>query len=329
MNLAFTLCSINYLAQAHNLYNSIQRTNPDWKFVIGVVDRNTKDVDLSGIPCEIVWVDALSIDGFGEMVDRYTIVELLTSVKPFYFEWLMNRNPEMENIVYFDPDIMVLRSLDTMAVQLKQYDILLTPHMTTPIEDNLLPKELHVKQTGIYNLGFLAIHRTDNSMAMLHWWQRRLRDLCLIELSRGLFVDQLWMDLVPVYFDKVLIDKNPGYNMAHWNLHERRLVKNPDGYYVNGRPLVFYHFSHYSPSHPGEIAAYHTRFSFATRPDIVELYETYKQGLVGALYFELKKIPCYYVQNEQKKRRKRDWENFLRMALPKSVKGKIKSLLKK
>jgi hypothetical protein len=164
---------------------------------------------------------------------------------------------------------------------------------------------------------------------MLKWWEDKLRHDCIIDLTRGYFVDQLWMGLVPAYFDKVLIDKYAGYNMAHWNLHERKLIKKADGYYANEVPLVFYHFSHYMPAKPDEIAAFHNRYTFNTRPDVVDIYKVYHESLMRWKYFELKKVVCYYMRDEKKKKRKRTMENFLRQALPPKLKGKLKKFVKK
>ncbi len=328
-NIAFTLCSINYLAQAKTLFESIKQTNADWKFIIGLVDKNDKNTDLSFLECEVIEVEQLAIPGFDKMVKQYTIVELLTSAKPFYFEWLFNKYADAEVVVYFDPDIMIFQPLTKLENSLKQFDIMLTPHYTTPINDTCLPTELHVMQTGIFNLGFIAVKRSANSFNMLAWWQSRLKDQCLIDLSRGLFVDQLWANLIPAYFNKVLIEKYPGYNMAHWNLHERRLEKINGEWFVNGQPLIFYHFSHYSPAHPEAIAGHHNRYNFVTRPDLVEIYEVYKESLIRYHYFDLKKIPCFYLNDEKKKKRKREIETFMRMALPDKLKGRIKSLLGK
>jgi hypothetical protein len=311
------------------LFESIRQTNPSWKFIIGLVDKNDQNTDLSFLECELVTVEELAIPGFDAMIQRYTIVELLTSAKPFYFEWLLHHYPGAGNIVYFDPDIMLFQPLTRLEESLEKYDIILTPHFTTPINDDKLPTELHVMQTGIYNLGFIAVKRSDNTMAMLHWWQSRLKDQCLIDLSRGLFVDQLWMNLAPAYFDKVLVEKYPGYNIAHWNLHERRLEKINGDWYVNKELLVFYHFSHYSPAHPGYIAGHHNRFDFATRPDLCEIYDRYKESLIRFHYFDLKKIPCHYLHDEKRKKRKREMETFLRMALPDTMKGRIKRWLGK
>lgn len=329
MTLAFTLCSINYLAQAKTLFESIKKTNPAWQFIIGLVDNNTLNADLSFLDCEVVTVDKLNIPGFESMMQHYTIVELLTSVKPFYFEWVLNRYTDATNVVYFDPDITIFQPLTRLENSLATFDIVLTPHFTTPVNDKYLPTELHVMQTGIYNLGFIAVRRSANTMAMLHWWQNRLKDQCLIDLSRGLFVDQLWANLIPAYFDKVLIEKYSGYNMAHWNLHERTLEKKNGEWLVNGQLLIFYHFSHYSPAHPEAIAAHHNRYNFSTRPDLIEIYDQYKESLIRHHYFDLKKIPCFYLNNEKKKKRKRELETFMRMALPDKLKGRIKSLLGK
>jgi hypothetical protein len=324
VNIAFTLCSVNYLAQAKTLFESLGQTNPEWQFVIGLVDKQDKNTDLSFLGCDVLPVEELAIEGFNKMVQQYTIIELLTSVKPFYFEWLFNHHPAVENIVYFDPDIMIFQPLTALQKNLEHFDIILTPHFTHPIDDTCLPTELHVMQTGIFNLGFLALKRAANTFNMLHWWQSRLKDNCVIDLSRGLFVDQLWANLVPAYFDKVLIEKKPGYNMAHWNLHERRLEQKNGEWLVNGEPLVFFHFSHYNPGQPQIIAAHHTRYNFETRPDLVEIYDRYKASLLRYHYFELKKVPCFYLNNEKKKKRKREWETFLRMALPDTLKGRIK-----
>lgn len=294
-----------------------------------MVDKNNKSIDLSFLECDVIEAEKLAIAGFDAMVEKYTIIELLTSVKPFYIEWFFNNYKDAEAVVYFDPDIKIFQPLTRLEESLQQFDIVLTPHFTTPINDVCLPTELHVMQTGVFNLGFIAVKKSNNTIAMLQWWQSRLKNQCLIDLSRGLFVDQLWANLIPAYFDKVFIEKYPGYNMAHWNLHERSLEKINNEWYVNNQLLVFYHFSHYNPAHPDSIAGHHNRFNFTTRPDLEEIYNDYKQSLLRYHYFNLKKIPCFYLHNEKKKKRKREIETFMRMALPDKVKGRLKNLLGK
>jgi len=329
MNVAFTLCSINYLAQAKTLCDTFQKNNPSWKFILGLVDKNVNNVDLSFMGCEIIEVEQVKIDGFQGMVDQYSIVEFITAVKPFYFTHLFENNSDYDKIIYFDPDIVVLQPLTDLENKLDQYDIVLTPHFTSPIKDNLQLTEKHVFSTGVFNLGFLAVKRSANTMEMLKWWEDKLRTECILDLTRGYFVDQLWMNLVPAYYDKVLIDKYPGYNMAHWNLHERTLTETDKGYMVNGVPLVFFHFSHYHPGRPEQIATFQTRYSFDNRPDIKSLFKFYTDALIANRYFEYKKVPCYYMRNEGQKQFKKSVKGFLRQVVPLRVKMIASSLLKK
>ena len=60
----------------------------------------------------------------------------------------------------------------------------------------------------------------------------------------GLFTDQRWVDLAPAFFDDIAIVRDPQYNVATWNLTHRRATGTaPYDIQINGRPLVFYHFS--------------------------------------------------------------------------------------
>ena len=62
-----------------------------------------------------------------------------------------------------------------------------------------------------------------NTLYMLHWWKERTYNMGYQRLEKGLFVDQLWMNLVPVLFESCNVLNHPGYNMGPWNLHERKL----------------------------------------------------------------------------------------------------------
>ena len=66
MTIAFTICSLNYLAQARTLGDSLRRTNPDLQYFVGLVDR------LDGVEFEtgyepdypLVEVHTIGIQGF-------------------------------------------------------------------------------------------------------------------------------------------------------------------------------------------------------------------------------------------------------------------------
>ena len=93
MTIVFTICSINYLAQARTLGDSLKSTNPDILFFIGLVDiLEGVSFDESFIPkYPMIEIDKIGIDRFDEMADRYDITELNTAVKPYYFTYFFIR----------------------------------------------------------------------------------------------------------------------------------------------------------------------------------------------------------------------------------------------
>jgi hypothetical protein len=288
----FTLCSTNYLAHAKTLGDSIRQQHPGYQFVIGVVDRIPDDLPSSfWSPYELIPVEDLAIAGFDEMVGRYDVVELNTAVKPFYIEHFYRRDPSVEAVIYLDPDILVCSSLEPLVDTLRAHSIIVTPHSCTYDDsDTAVYYEEGMLRSGVYNLGFLATARGETTSALLRWWQRRLRDRCYYAPGSGVFVDQLWMTLAPLYF-AVHVEKNPGYNMCYWNHFERQLSRQGERYVVNGEhDLVFYHFSSYSPDKPDQVTVrkMSRTASFDERPDLRPIYDEYRERLLKNGYAAVK-----------------------------------------
>ena len=298
MTVVFTLCAANYLAHAKVLGDSLTEHNPNLQFIIGLVDRLPKDLNPSKwSPYEIIPVEQLDIKTFSEMAERYDIVELSTAVKPFYIEDLYLRESSVEAVIYLDPDILVFGSFDRITTKLHTYNLVVTPHSCT--FDNTptnLYYEVGMLTTGVFNLGFLGTSRTETTFAFLKWWQIRVRDYCYYAPGSGVFVDQLWMILAPLYFTGVHVEKDPGYNVCYWNLFERNLSHQDGRYFVNDKAdLVFYHFSSYRPEQSEVMTArtQSVRMSFSERPDVKAIYDEYRVRLLGAGYDCVKDLPWF------------------------------------
>ncbi|WP_259016478.1 glycosyltransferase [Emticicia fluvialis] len=305
MTLAFTLCSVNYLAQAHTLGDSLKKHNPDFRFVIGLVDKlDTKDIDTSKLPdYPLLELDKIQIADLPGMCERYDITELNTAVKPYYLDYFLRNNPEATNIIYFDPDIIVFDKLTHLEESLQKYDIVVTPHTTTPYNDTKWQNEEDIVNTGVFNFGFVAIRRSDSARKMVDWWCQKLEKECLIDLCNGLFVDQHWADFFPVYFDNVLINKHLGYNVAYWNLHERICTEKDGKWFINNSTaLQFFHYSGYLIAKPNEVSKYQNRINFEDRPDIVALFELYRNELLKNNELYWKHFKCDYIKPPKIKR---------------------------
>jgi hypothetical protein len=280
MNLVFTICSKNYLAQARVLCNSLQQYNAQTEFLIVIADKLTVQEKLSLFGYKYLLLDDMHLPETEALIEKYNVIELNTCLKPFIINYLFQSNANLNKIIYLDPDIYVFASLQSVFNDLDSYDFILTPHFITPIFDDLLLSEKIVLNTGIFNLGFLALRRGNTIGNLLNWWSRKLMNECFYNLDKGYFVDQLWMNLSICHFENYKIDKNPGLNAAHWNLHERLFSFTNGAWWVNNQfPLVFFHFSTYSPKQTLQIAKWQNRYTFSSRPDIVPLFTLYAKRL--------------------------------------------------
>lgn len=309
MTLAFTICSINYLAQARTLGDSLRQTNPDYTFVIGLVDK----LSVANLPPDLVpdypmlEIDQIGIPDFAAMCDRYDITELNTAVKPFYIDYFYRTRPEATAVIYFDPDIIVFQPLTRLNDALTRHSLVLTPHTCSPTPDWERPNEQHHLNTGIFNLGFIGLRADAEARQFIGWWKERLVYECRIDLCEGLFVDQHWVNFAPVYHRSVCIEKHLGYNVAYWNLHERPMHQRPDGTWVAGEGdvLQFFHYSGYNPFKPDDISKYQTRYTFAQRPDVKPLFDLYCQRLLANANEQYRQYPCIYIKPPALKRYQR------------------------
>ncbi|MEO8504967.1 MAG: glycosyltransferase [Acidobacteriota bacterium] len=287
---ACTIIANNYLAYARTFTRSVLAQHPGARVYALIVDRRRPELDYGGEPFIPVFVEELGIRDFAHLAFRYSILELNTAVKPSFLQFLHRRHGA-ERVLYFDPDILVLGDLSTLWAELAERDVLLTPHVTAPLEDARTPSEQDFLLSGIYNLGFLGIAFNERTLPFLDWWAARLHTLCLHEVWRGLFVDQRWMDFAPAFIERFGILRDPGYNAAYWNLAHRTLAQEGGAWRVNGQPLRFFHFSGFSLEHPTRISKFQNRFTAADRPDLAPLFADYAARLTAAGHQKLKDLP--------------------------------------
>ena len=297
----FTICSNNYLAQAKTLGDSIKETNTDYKFIIILCDKKNSQIDYSFFNnCEILEIDKLNIDAFEQMKKKYDITELNTSIKPFIFRYIYD-NLNADFVYYIDPDIVIYEKLSCIEKLLETNNAVLTPHILKPVKENKFPTiENALMTTGIYNLGFLATKKSVTIDEMLKWWSDRLLIGCYNRRYIGAFVDQLPMTHSTVFFDKIVSSKNFGLNVAHWNLHERKISIKDGKYYVNEtEPLIFFHFSGYSPLKPNQITKRWPDCTFKHGEETLKLlHDNYRETLLKNKFQELSQYKCVYIRND-------------------------------
>ncbi len=294
----FAACTIacrNYLAQARALFASVRRHEPAARLYLLVLDGHPDEVEVDPA-ITVVDPAALPIPDFSAMSFKYGVVEFNTAVKPYFLSLLMREFDE-EEVVYFDPDIIVMRRLDELKRDLGGASILLTPHITRPIPaDGLTPSDQDIMISGAYNLGFIGVRRGEETERFLRWWEERLEDGCRIDVGNGLFTDQKWIDLVPGLFPGTRVLRDESYNVAFWNLHERQIGTEGDDYTVNGRPAAFFHISGFDPLRPDRLSKHQTRTQVEEGSGLERLLNDYAGRLARHGWEEAARIPYGYAR---------------------------------
>lgn len=243
----FTSFNRAYLPRARVLYSTLKELHPEVEFfalfVDEVPDRQMTKA-LAGCFDHLVLAKDIGYPNFRSWMFGHDVIEACTAVKGQFCLYLSKLG--FTRIVYLDPDIAVLNSLVPIFDALNDSAILLTPHQLDPDDADtlVLDNEVCSLRCGTFNLGFLAINieRADG-WRFATWWAARLNSFCRDDRKLGLFTDQKWCDLVPAFFPDHKILRDPGCNVASWNLSRRDLAISIDGVTANGSPIRFFHFS--------------------------------------------------------------------------------------
>lgn len=276
---AFTIVARNYLPMADLLARSYRAAHPGRGFTLVLLEPMTElDRATFGGATEILVLSDRIVPGYDEMRRRYSVLELATAVKPFVFAHLFH---DVERLIYLDPDIYVFQPLAEVDEALQTEDIVLTPHLRRPFYDDRHPGDRNILVSGSFNLGFLGLRRGPTVTEFLGWWMEKLYRDCRVALAEGLFVDQKWIDLVPGLFERVRILRTPSYNAAYWNLHDRVLTEGPEGFLIDGAPLVFFHFSGFDPEQPARLSRHQNRHAVHPDTPLHRLLAFYARALLA------------------------------------------------
>jgi len=279
---AYTSFSYSYLNRARVLASSLRRQHPDWVIWAVITDKEPEGFvfDLEAEDFDhILTPEDLFVEITDQWLFGHDVVEACTGVKGRALQYIM-AHPTAEKVLYFDPDTVVFNPMTPVIDLLDNFSIILTPHQLDPdIERRgIMDNEIASLNYGVFNLGFVAVNNDAEARRFAAWWADRLFDWCHDRLDIGVFVDQKWCNLVPCFFDNVKILRDPGYNVASWNLSQREMRFDETGTaLINGHPLRFFHFTKL-----GVVGDTMTRRYAQDNTEIYELWWWYKNAVMVA-----------------------------------------------
>ena len=278
-----TTATATRLAGAEVTAASWRRHHPGGEFYILVPDADRRTH--GDPPPFVLYPEDLELGADEIRLRRgiYNALEYCTSLKSHLLRFLLEQRGA-DAVVFTDPDTEVYASLDDLGALARAHGICLTPHCLLPLpQDGWSHNELEQLRFGVFNTGLMAAGRSAGRF--LDWWADRLRRDCLSSWDDGLFVDQRWADLVPAYFDHLVV-RDATLNVAFWNLHERRVEEVGDALTVDGQPLRHVHFAGFDPRQPGQLTSYPfprpLRARMSDQPVVAGLYRGYADRLLAA-----------------------------------------------
>ena len=291
-----TVITHNRIAYARALFDSVNQHNSGFSCYALVIDAPAKTAELRETGFEIISLHSLQLDRATDLLFQYTPFELCCALKPAVLRFLFEKLGH-EQAIYLDSDILVLSALGGLLEQFDSFDILVTPHLDAPYPaDGKKPDDAHVMLSGVFNLGFIGVKNSEQGRAFLQWWMGKLEDGCVQDHFNGIFVDQKYVDMAIGMFHGLGIVRDPGCNVAYWNLHSREVSQDGNQWRSNGVPLLFYHFSDFDPSRPGVLSGHQDRFQLEALPALQALFLHYCEQLERHGLKQTRDLPCGYAR---------------------------------
>ncbi|MET0421206.1 MAG: hypothetical protein ABW073_05845, partial [Acidimicrobiia bacterium] len=266
-----TVATRNYLSDARLAAQSFVEHHPGSRFIILVVDGDDMPpADWSHRDVEVVTPSEVGLDRdeLLSMAAIYNPTELACALKP----WALRRAlTHAEVAIYIDGDVEILAPMSELIDAGRDHAVVLVPHVLEPMpRDGRLPDEMTLLGAGIYNGGLVACG--PGSEPFLAWWDVRLRRDCLFQPDLRLLADQRWLDFVPALFDHHIL-RDPTYDVAYWNLHERPTAWLDGRLCVGDRPVRCFHYSGLTDARPwllSEWTADRPRVTLAHQPAVAQ-----------------------------------------------------------
>ena len=293
---AGTIVASNYVVMAQLLGESFLRHHPDSRFVILVIDDGP--VPESATDLEIWRLSDIDLpdSDLDLMKTVYDVMEFSTAVKPSLLRSLLRHD---DVVCYLDPDIFVYAPFSDVVESVRESGIVLTPHVLHPVpRDGYAVSERMIMQSGMFNLGFIGVGRS--ASAFLDWWNERMLVDAVVDLDAGLFTDQRWVDWVPALFPYQTC-RDPGMNIAWWNIHERELDLAEGRPRVGGSAVRFVHFSGYDPGDPDVLSKHQHPFPRTPHEPgrvIRTLAERYGQELIARGHLDRRAEPYRWARSD-------------------------------
>lgn len=228
----------NYLYKGLTLYYSLHKTSKDFCLWILCMDEETY-MNLSKLKmkhAKLIKLESVETSELLKLKSKRDKAEYSWTLKSSFMNNLFDRHPKMKSLLYLDADIFFFRDIKLVYKEIGNNSIAVTPHRF-PVKYSA-----RVVVSGKYNAGVVYIKRDKIGLKALDKWRRQCINWCHRIPENGKFGDQTYLDEWPKLYNNLHQFRHPGINLAPWNIGEYNIYKKSHYIYIDGKPLIFYHF---------------------------------------------------------------------------------------
>jgi hypothetical protein len=275
----FSVFTRNYLPEMRLLNEGVCRHFPQARFVAYLADDPRGFFDPRQEAFEIVDARTIRVPTYRALAFSNGPTGLCCLLKSFAAQDVLSRLGA-KTAIYMDGDVGLYGRPARMIELLERgASMVLTPHRLSKGQAHDCPSERGLLDYGTFNAGVFGVGATAETHEFLAWWGRTMLQSGNCTL-RGTGYDQKWLNFAPVYLRDAAILRDPGYNVAAWNLNERVVQSdNAEGYTANGSALSMYHFSFYRMSEPDRPFPKTDPWHFTETDGLAKLCREYAGGL--------------------------------------------------
>jgi len=239
MNHFCTYCDQGYAARLLCLHDSLAAQGEPFRLHVLCFDAVTEAaVRAVNVPS----LAAVSLDEvlradpeYAAVRGRRAAVEFYFTTTPVLVRHCLQRAPEAGQMTYLDADLFFFGPVSAVFQEQADGSVGIVPHR--------FPARLAERRVyGTYNVAWVSFRRDRDGLACLEWWRERCLEWCHDYVDQGRFADQGYLDEFPRRFRGVRVLDHPGINAGPWNMEGVGVVAKEGRLFVNGQPLLFYHF---------------------------------------------------------------------------------------
>lgn len=235
-----TILDKNYIVRTLAFYEALIKFGEEYTFWLLCLDNETKEIinrlDLKNIIA--MKVDEINDQELLSSRTNRNIAEFAFTSKSAWINYIFNHTKKGDNLIYADNDVIYFSTPNNVLDRMRKngYSIGITAHRFAKKQEQLNEK------IGKYNAGLIYFIVDDNSRECVREWRKQCIDWCYLKHEEGKFGDQLYMNKWPEKYKAVYEIPDKGVNVGSWNLHNYKITKKDNIFFVDDDLLVCYHF---------------------------------------------------------------------------------------